>query len=171
MSYSVCSRTFISLQVWTGRSSFLLLLITIWSHQINAYSINSIITNFTSFVQNSYGNKKSNIPFCPIPISLGIVFTLKVRNFQFNGVQVLIHIFIIPHAMKIHIPPSPVRSILHSLAIRTLQNHSHLYPHLHFRQQTLQNQIWHSIRSYEPYYLMDPLCGLIWDPLKTDPKP
>ena len=44
--------------------------------------------------------------FLPLQISLWIVFTLKVRrNFQFNGDKVPIHMFIIPHATEIHIPP------------------------------------------------------------------
>ena len=44
--------------------------------------------------------------FLPLQINLGIVFTLKARNFQFNCVQVPIHIFISAHATKIHIPPT-----------------------------------------------------------------
>jgi hypothetical protein len=32
---------------------------------------------------------------------------------------------------------------------------NHLHPHLRFRQQTLQNQIWHSVRPYGPYFLCD----------------
>jgi hypothetical protein len=45
-----------------------------------------------------------------------MVFTLEVRNFQFNGVQVPVHIFLIPHAMEIHIPPIPKWSELDSMA-------------------------------------------------------
>jgi len=56
--------------------------------------------------------------FLLLQISSGIVFTLKIRNFQFNGVQVPIHIFISAHAMKIHIAPSPVRSKPDSLTSR-----------------------------------------------------
>jgi len=37
--------------------------------------------------------KNSIYLFLPLQISLGIVFTLKVRNFQFNCVQVPIHFF------------------------------------------------------------------------------
>jgi len=56
--------------------------------------------------------------FLPLQISLGIIFTLKIKNFYFNGVQVPVHIFIIPHATKIHIPTSPVPSRPDSLASR-----------------------------------------------------
>jgi hypothetical protein len=77
--------------------------------------------------------------FLPLQISLGMVFTLEVRNFQFNEVQVPVHIFLIPHAMEIHIPPIPKWSELDSMASR--QNHSHLHPHLCFCQQTRQNHI------------------------------
>jgi hypothetical protein len=43
---------------------------------------------------------------------------MKVRNFKFNGVQVPIHIFISPHATKIHIPLYPIWSRSNSLARR-----------------------------------------------------
>ena len=33
-----------------------------------------------------------------------------------------------------------------------MQNHSHLHPHLRFHQQTLQNQIWHFVQPYGPYF-------------------
>jgi len=55
--------------------------------------------------------------FLLLQISFKIVFTFEVRNFRFNGVQVPVHIFIIPYAMWIHIPPSPIWSRPDSLAI------------------------------------------------------
>ena len=54
--------------------------------------------------------------FLSLQIHLGIIFTLKVRNFWFNGVQVPIYIFITPHATKIHIPPCLIQSKPDSLA-------------------------------------------------------
>ena len=57
--------------------------------------------------------------FLPLPISPKIVFTLrKLGIFPLMVSKDPIHIFIIPHAIEIHIPPSLVRSRLDSLANR-----------------------------------------------------
>jgi len=89
-------------------------------------NMKSSISNRRSHIMNKinfYNNTTNNVSVNhrtstrSIPMKT-FLFTLKVRNFQFNGVKVSIHIFIIPHVTEIHIPPSPIWSGPDSLASR-----------------------------------------------------
>jgi hypothetical protein len=80
--------------------------------KLNDHQFHFLLFKITMVIKNSI------YLFLPHQISNGVVFTLEVRNFKFNRVQVPIHIFIIPLAIEIHIPPSPIRFSPNSLANR-----------------------------------------------------
>jgi len=81
-------------------------------HKLNDHQFHFLLFKITMVIKNSI------YLFLPHQISNGVVFTLEVRNFKFNRVQVPIHIFIIPLAIEIHIPPSPIRFSPNCLANR-----------------------------------------------------
>jgi len=80
--------------------------------KLNDHQFHFLLFKITMVIKNSI------YLFLPNQISNGVVFTLEVRNFKFNRVQVPIHIFIIPLAIEIHIPPSPIRFSPNFLANR-----------------------------------------------------